>query len=461
MLAKQDLLRSLPKIDELLRQETLQEEIGTAGGAFAAEAARALIEELRQRILGGATEVPTDLPSVAGMLRERLCQSRQPGLRPVLNATGVVLHTNLGRAPLSKAAAEAAAAVAAGYSTLEYDLDRGTRGSRTSHIERLLCELCGCEAAAVVNNNAAAVLIALSEIARGREVIVSRGELVEIGGAFRVPEIMEQSGCVLREVGTTNKTRLSDYERAVGETTGALLKVHTSNYRIVGFVEETPLETLVAFGHAHQLPVLYDLGSGALLPPERFGIHGEPDVPSAVKSGADLVTFSGDKLLGGPQAGILLGRKSYIDRIKRHPLMRAFRMDKLGLAALEATLLAYRNPERAIEEIPNLRMLAQPLTAIEARADRLVAQLARMGIPAERLADHSQVGGGSAPTQLLPTAVVALRGIDPVPAEVRLRRASTPVIARIAHDRLLFDMRTLADEEVGRLAEIIGEVVHA
>ena len=461
MLSKQDQLRSLPKIDELLRQELLQKEIESTGSQMVTDAARDLIEDLRSRILSGEEEVHTDFQSVVSALLHTLQQTKQPGLRPVLNATGVVLHTNLGRAPLSAAASAAATAVASGYSTLEYDLERGERGSRTSHIEHLLCRLCGCEAATVVNNNAAAVLIALGEIAGGREVVVSRGELVEIGGAFRVPEIMEQSGCFLREVGTTNKTRLSDYERALGENTGALLKVHTSNYRIVGFVEETPLEELVAFGHAHDLPVLYDLGSGALIPPERFGIHGEPDVPSAMRSGADLITFSGDKLLGGPQAGILIGRKTYIDRIKRHPLMRAFRMDKLGLAALEATLQAYLNPERSIEEIPTLRMLAQSPECIADRAERLASRLQEAGIACEVLSDVSQVGGGSAPTQLLPTSVVALQDIDVVKAEAALRCTSTPVVARISHDRLLFDLRTIADSDLDLLFQMIQEVVHA
>jgi len=365
------------------------------------------------------------------------------------------LHTNLGRAPLAPQAVEAVCAVASGYSTLEYDAEQGARGSRHSHVSGLLTRLTGGEAALVVNNNAAAVLLMLASLAGGQEVIVSRGELVEIGGSFRIPEVMEQSGCTLREVGATNRTRISDYEKAIHpEKTGALLKAHTSNYKIMGFTQEVSPRELAALGAEHGLPFLYDLGSGPLLPLTPFGIADEPHVAECISAGADVVCFSGDKLLGGPQAGIIVGKSTYIDKMKNHPLARALRIDKLTLAALEATLRLYLDPELAAVQIPTLRMLsATPQSLIEA-ARRLAALLRSAGDQVALLEDAGQIGGGSAPTQLLPGTVIAVtpRTVSLTELERRLRCCQPAIIARIAKERLLIDPRTIDEADFEYLA---------
>jgi L-seryl-tRNA(Ser) seleniumtransferase len=369
----------------------------------------------------------------------------------VINATGVVLHTNLGRAPL---ACEAVAAMdrATGYCNLEYDLERGTRGHRHDLVEDLLRQVTGAEAGVVVNNNAAAVLLALAALARGREVVVSRGELVEIGGSFRVPEIMAQSGCTLREVGTTNKTHLADYERAIGPETALLMRVHTSNYRILGFTAAVATDELVALGSRHGLPVLEDLGSGCLVDLGPLGLEREPTVQEVVAAGVDLVTFSGDKLLGGPQAGLLVGRREAVAACARHPLMRALRPGKATLAGLEATLALYRDPGAAPRRVPVLAMLAQDPRELRARAESMAAGLRSAlaeGARIEVKQENSQVGGGSLPLQKLPTWVVVVRreggGVSRL--EAALRRYRPPVIARIQEDALLLDPRTLRPGE--------------
>ena len=336
---RNQLLRAIPKMDELLREPLLQ--VQEVPAPLLRETLRAVLETLRQDILEG--RVPEELPSREALCREaleRAAEEARPSLRPVINATGVVLHTNLGRACLSQRAAQAAYAVARGYSTLEYNVEEGCRGSRHSHAEALLCRITGAESAMVVNNNAAAVLLILSAMGKGGEVVASRGELVEIGGSFRIPDIMMQCGCVLREVGATNKTHLQDYEAAIGEGTRALLKVHTSNFRIVGFTESVSLEDMVALGRKYGLPVIQDLGSGSLVDLLPLGIHDEPAVQQSVRAGVDVISFSGDKLLGGPQAGIILGKRRFIEALKKHPLARAVRVDKMTLAALRETLCA-------------------------------------------------------------------------------------------------------------------------
>lgn len=452
------LLRALPKVDELLRRP----ELADTGlpQAVLTDLVRARIDDLRRQILEGALTGLPDIQTLCGDLRADAAAAARPSLRPVINATGIVLHTNLGRACLSDHAVEAAARAARGYSTLEYDVENGCRGSRYSHVEALLCRITGAESALVVNNNAAAVLLILSALGKGGEVITSRGELVEIGGSFRIPEIMEQCGCSLREVGATNKTHLRDYERAIGESTRALLKVHTSNYRILGFSESVPLPELVALGREHGLPVIEDLGSGCFFDPETIGIHGEPTVMDSVRAGVDILSFSGDKLLGGPQAGIILCKKEWSALLRAHPLTRAMRVDKMTLAALEATLQSYLEPDRAREEIPTLWMLSAPADRLKRRAEALCVRLEEAGLCCQVIPEKDQVGGGSVPTQLLDTWAVAVTPqhttVDGL--EARLRRESDPpIIGRIVHDRYLLSVRTLWEEDFGQIAQAVKE----
>lgn len=451
-----NLFRSIPKVDELLSHPALR-----ACGLPAVtvtDAVRAELDELREGVRSGSVRAIPDADELCARAAERARRAQLPSLRGVVNATGVTLHTNLGRACLSERAAQAVAAVAGGYSTLEYDLAAGARGERYSHVEPLLCRITGAESAMVVNNNAAAVLLILSALTAGGEVITSRGELVEIGGSFRVPDIMEACGAVLREVGTTNKTHLSDYERAINDATRALMKVHTSNFRILGFTEEVSRADMVALAHSRGLPVIEDLGSGCLVDLEQFGIRGEPTVQDSLRAGVDVVSFSGDKLLGGPQAGIILGKKEYIATLKRHPLTRAMRVDKLTLAALEATLRAYAEGTAA-EEIPTLRMLSRTPEELRVRADELCARLCERGVDAEVIAAQDQVGGGSVPAQLLPTFAVAVKpracSVDTL--EQRLRLREVPIIVRIAHERVLLDLRTLRRDEHALVIEALEE----
>lgn len=449
------MLRQIPKVDELIAHPAVSAE---ASHIAAAQATREVLDELRENILNGVCEIMPSVDELAARIAGRVRQNAEPSLRRLINATGVILHTNLGRAPLAPRAAAAVHAVAEGYSTLEYNVAEGARGSRHSHVEKLLTELTGAEAAMVVNNNAAAVLLALSSLASGKEVVVSRGELVEIGGAFRIPEVMEQSGCVLREVGATNRTRRSDYENAVDrERTAALLKAHTSNFKIVGFTEEVSIQELAAIGREYSLPVLYDLGSGSLIDLAPYGIKGEPTVAACIEAGADVVCFSGDKLLGGPQAGVIIGGRTYIERMKKHPLARALRIDKLTLAALEATLRLYRDPETAKAEIPLLRMLAADREKLREKARRLKEMLEPLGLQAAVTDEEGYVGGGSAPTSPLPSAAVEINphGITVTVLEQRLRAFAPAIIARIARDRLLLDMRTVDEQDLRYIADCL------
>jgi len=431
--------RDLPSIDALLRAG--DHLTARYGHARTVAALRAAVEAARQALAAGQP-IPTENALLA-QAGAQLSQASQPTLRPVINATGVILHTNLGRAPLSDAALAAMQAVAGGYSTLEYDLDAGGRGLRDTHSERLLRDVTGAPAGMVVNNNAAGVLLALSALAAGREAIISRGELIEIGGAFRIPDVMRQSGARMVEVGTTNRTRLDDYASAITPDSAAIVRAHPSNFRVVGFTESAPLEALAALAHDRGLLLLDDLGSGALLDTSAYGLAREPMVQDSLRAGADLVLFSGDKLLGGPQAGIILGRAELIAQLRQHPLARAIRADKLALAALDATLEHYRRGE-AVERVPVWRMISLPPDAIHARAEAWAA-----AIPGEIVPAESTIGGGSLPGETLPTWAFAPRVAQPNAAAARLRRADPPVIARVTDDRLLLDPRTVLPEQDG------------
>ncbi len=440
-------LRDLPSVDRLIQAARATGD-EAAPHTLLLEAARAELAAARTQLRDGALATDDLLATLAERVRARVAAVLRPSLRPVLNASGVIIQTNLGRAPLSSAALAAMARVGGGYSNLEYDLERGGRGGRGVHLEGLLTRLTGAEAALAVNNNAAAVYLALLALAPGREVIVSRGQAVEIGGGFRIPDVLRQSGATLVEVGTTNRTYAHDYAAAITERTALLMRVHSSNFRLVGFVHETPLDEMAAVGRAHGVPVLDDLGSGTLLPTAPYGLAPEPTVQASVASGADLITFSGDKLLGGPQAGLIVGRRDLIEQLRRHPLARALRVDKTTIAGLEATLRAYLSGT-ALDELPVWRMISAPLAGLQARAEALAAQLRAAGLAAEVAPCRSAVGGGSLPGETLPSVAVAIKpgpdGADALAA--RLRAGSPAVVARIAEGRLLLDLRTVFVEQ--------------
>ena len=448
----------IPSIEQLRQRPAVRALEAAFGGDATVDALRAAAADVRRAISSGDASLATAAAATSRIEAEahaRLAETFAPSLQPVVNATGVIIHTNLGRAPLAASAIARVTAVAQGYSTLEYDLRRGSRGRRDVHAESLLCRVTGAEAAVVVNNNAAATMIVLAALAGGREVLVSRGELVEIGGGFRVPDVMAQSGAVLREVGTTNKTRASDYAAAITDRTALILRVHPSNFRIEGFTERPSLTDLVTVGRKFGIPVAEDLGSGYLSPSVsdtigRCQTLSEPAVSDTVAAGADACCFSGDKLLGGPQAGIIVGRKERIDRIRTHPLMRALRVDKMTYAALEATLTEYACG-RARETVPVQRMLSTTADAIRTRAAAVANAInASGGTWSAQVVDGvSAVGGGSAPGVELPTCLVAIarRGLTADAVEHDLRRLSPPVIARIENDRVLLDLRTVLPEQ--------------
>jgi L-seryl-tRNA(Ser) seleniumtransferase len=467
--------RTIPSI-ELLRQRPAVRALEARFGAEATvDALRAAAADARSAIAGGDVTLSTEAAVVARLeaaAAARLGEAFRPSLEAVINATGVILHTNLGRAPLAGSAIDRVAEIARGYSSIEYDLDRGTRGRRDVHAESLLCRLTGAEAAVVVNNNAAATMLVLAALAAGREVIVSRGELVEIGGGFRVPDVMAQSGASLREVGTTNKTRVSDYGAAVNERTALILRVHPSNFRIEGFTERPLLTELVALGRKLNVPVAEDLGSGNLearsgsdqgqtrVRPGSDPLGTEPSVQATVASGVDICCFSGDKLLGGPQAGVIVGRAALVERIRKHPLMRALRVGKMTYAALEATLTEYA-AGRAATTIPVQRMLTMSADDVRARAATLAAAIGTFtGWRAELVAGASAIGGGSAPGVELPTWLVALANDDlsSDALEEKLRRLTPPVIARIEADRVLLDLRTVLPAQDAQLARLLNGI---
>jgi L-seryl-tRNA(Ser) seleniumtransferase len=454
--------RHLPAINEVLEMPPVQALAPQHSHDLIVTAIRQELTELRQR-LGQGEQVDGEGSAalVAAKVAERLGRELKPKLRPVINATGIVLHTNLGRAPIAEEAAQAAYEAARGYLNLELDLETGKRSSRQNAIREWVCRLTGAESATAVNNNAAATVIALRALCQGKEVIISRGQLIEIGGSFRIPEIMAVSGAILREVGTTNITRLADYERAISPTTGALMQVHSSNYRISGFTQSVPLVDLVELGKKRSLPVIDDIGSGALLDFGRFGFTGEPVARDSIAAGADLVLFSGDKLLGGPQAGILAGRKEFIQKIERDPLMRAFRLDKMTLAALEATLRLYLNEERALQQVPGLRMLGVPLPELRQRAELLAVRLREIeGIAKVKVSeDVAYVGGGSLPDQALKTSVLEVEARDLGDEELshRLRLGTPAVIGRLRDGKLVLDVRTIFAHQEDDLIQAVRQ----
>ena len=453
-------LRSIPSIEQLRQRDAMRSLEARYGRLAVVEALRAEAAALRAQVAAGGTAPEDPAAAIERAVPARLADAHASSLRPVINATGVIVHTNLGRAPLARVATERIAALASGYTNLEYDLSAGARGRRDQHAERLICRLTGAAAAVVVNNNAAATMITLAALAAGKEVLISRGELVEIGGGFRVPDVMAQSGAVLREVGTTNRTRAGDYAAAIGDRTGLILRVHPSNFRIVGFTERPSLEELVALGRRFSVAVVEDLGSGYLGVPSGIpALADEPQVSASTKTGADAVLFSGDKLLGGPQAGIIAGTEQAVARIRQHPLMRALRVDKLTYAALEATLQEY-DAGRASGTIPVVRMVSMGVEEIAARAARLAARLAADDVPATVVDGVSTIGGGSAPGSALATRLVAVGSeIDAARLDGRLRQGSPAVVARIESDRLVLDLRTVPAELDGELAELVVDAV--
>ncbi len=468
---KEKILRLLPSVDEVLRNDRVAELLFTYPRKLVVDTVRQMLSCERRNILtqngyekNKKKNKTFFLDLIAVKTLDSVHRSVRPKLRRVINATGVVLHTNLGRALLSKRARQAVSEVTASYSNLELNLDTGKRGSRYDPLEPLLTTLTGAEAALVVNNNAAAVLLALGTMARGREVIVSRGQLVEIGGSFRIPEVMLQSGARLVEIGATNKTYPDDYRKAVNENTALLLHVHTSNYRIIGFTRETTVSELVEIGHSFSLPVMSDLGSGSLVDLSVYGLPWELTVQEVVKSGPDVVTFSGDKLLGGTQAGIIVGKRRYIEKMKKNPLTRAVRIDKMTVAALEATLREYLDQEHAIREIPTLKMLTVSIETLQEKASGLAAILAgilknQAEVSVEN--GNSAVGGGAMPTAVLPTAVVAIIPGEISAAELQaaLRQGEPAVMARVQEEKVLFDVRTISRVEFEPLAQTLAQVL--
>jgi L-seryl-tRNA(Ser) seleniumtransferase len=452
----QEELRKLPSVDRLLQEEAVAELVEGWGHDLAAEAVREMLDGARQAILAGEPCPPHE--ALLHRVSERLAARLRPTLRPAINATGVIVHTNLGRAPLSGEARAAMDAVAQTYSNLEYDLEAGRRGSRYVHAEEILCQLTGAEAALVVNNNAAAVLLILMTFAQGQEVILSRSQLVEIGGGFRIPDVMRQSGARLVEVGTTNRTYIHDYEEAISETTAALMRVHHSNFRLTGFVHEPSTAEMVTLAAEKGLLLFDDLGSGTLLDTVPYGLAHEPTIQESVAAGASLVSCSGDKLLGGPQAGLILGAAELIARLKRFPLTRALRVDKTTLAGLQATLRHYLLGE-ATEKVPVWRMISQDDAALKRRAQSWARKLKGLGMDAWVIPGHSAVGGGSLPGETLPTYLVALSSASPDEVAARLRAGEPPVVTRIEEDRVVLDPRTVLPEQEAVLIPLVADAV--
>lgn len=449
MADRNSLMRQLPGVDEMIRMFSAQE-WAKAPDVIIKLAIQKEIDQTRQQILSGDTYQFSQEDLIA-RIKAEIEKQNKPHLQRVINGTGVVLHTNLGRAKLSAAVSRHLLEISSSYSNLEYDVESGERGSRYDHVEGLLTFLTGAESALVVNNNAAAVYLILDSIVKGKEVLVSRGELVEIGGSFRIPEIMKASGCRLVEIGTTNKTHPADYEERVNEQTGALLKVHTSNYKMIGFTEDVSLAQLRVIADGHDLPVIYDMGCGLLMDLKTSGIGEEPTVRQCLEQKADLVCFSGDKLLGGPQAGIIVGKASYINRMKKNHLLRAFRIDKLTLAALELTLRQYLSPETALEQIPTLQMITMSEECLKARGELFLYRLVQHSDRNyELVRTQGQVGGGTMPGVCLPSYAVAaaIDGVSADQLERQLRAYEPPIIGRIVKDRILLDVRTMEEDEL-------------
>lgn len=459
---KKNLFRLIPKVDEILEDDRIKELLEHMPRKLVVDSIREEIDSLRKDIMENKVdeeEVNRRIKILVDLVLERANKKASYKLKRVVNATGVILHTNLGRALINKEVMENVVDIASNYSNLEFDIEKGERGSRYSHLKEILVEITGAEDAMVVNNNAAAVLLVLSTMAKGREVIVSRGELIEIGGSFRIPDVMEQSGATLKAVGTTNKTHLYDYENAINENTAALMKVHTSNYRVLGFTSSVSTEELYTLKEKYDIPLIEDLGSGVLVDLSQFGLEYEPTVQDSIKRGVDIVTFSGDKLLGGPQAGIIVGKKKYIDEMKKNPLTRAFRVDKFCIAALEATLRLYLDQRVALEKIPTLKMLSMTLDELEGKAKRLHGELTNRikdeNCSFQIVDSYSEVGGGSLPLEKLPTKciMISLKGLSTAEFEKALREYDIPIITRIYKDNIFMDLRTVREDEFHIIAD--------
>jgi L-seryl-tRNA(Ser) seleniumtransferase len=461
---KKEQFEKIPGVDRLLNSPVLVELAPRYPRPLILKAIHGVLEDIRQGIKASHDFEDSSTLSpetVSRRVRDRLILLDRPSFRPVINATGVVIHTNLGRSLLAERVLRKFKPLAGGYGNLEFDLDSGERGSRYTHVEGILKEITAAEAAMVVNNNAAAVLLTLDTLAKGREVIVSRGQLVEIGGSFRVPDVMKRSGAKMVEVGTTNKTHPRDYEGAIGPDTALLLKVHQSNFQIVGFTEEVDTTTLINLGHKHGVPVMEDLGSGCFIDFSRFGLLKEPTVQEVVSQGVDVVTFSGDKLLGGPQAGIILGKRALVEAIKKNQLTRALRIDKLTLLALEETLRIYRDEETALREIPTLRMILEPIKSLRTKARRLrrmIGTIDRQNFVIDLVEGDSMVGGGALPLLAMHSCLLSLLPgkLSAHAMEERLRAFDPPIIARVERDRVLLDVRTIQEEELRTVAHAIG-----
>jgi L-seryl-tRNA(Ser) seleniumtransferase len=455
-MGNKNLFALIPKIDDILESKEIRNLMDTVPRKVVLEAIREEVDILRNKIKNDISEeeVRSIIDSIIDKISERIRKNYDLKLKKVINASGVIIHTNLGRSLINDTIMDNIKDVATNYSNLEFDLRTGSRGSRYSHLEEVIANIIGGEASMVVNNNAAAVMLILSTIAKNKEVIVSRGELIEIGGSFRIPDVMEQSGASLISVGTTNKTHLHDYENAINENTAALLKVHTSNYKILGFTSSVDSSELYSLKEKYDIPLIEDLGSGVLIDLSKYGLEYEPTVQDSIKKGVDVVSFSGDKLLGGPQAGIIVGRKKYIDEMKKNPLTRAFRVDKFTIAALEATLRYYYDEDLAIKEIPTLNMLTSSKEKINEKAIRLEKlmkeNIDNKNIKYELKDDYSEVGGGSLPLEKIPTKcmVVSLENISTQGFENNLRKFNPPIISRVYKDRVYFDLRTIKDDEI-------------
>ncbi len=462
---KQDLLRKIPSVEKMYNAEPIKMVSERYPRHVVLNIIRKGLDELRENILSGSiNEEDLQLNNIAQRILKKIEELDRPSLKKLINATGVITHTNLGRSVLAKRVLERLVEIGGSYSNLEYDLNKGKRGLRYVHVEYLLKELTSAESAMVVNNNAAAVLISLETLAKGKKVIVSRGELVEIGGAFRIPEVMKKSGAYMVEVGTTNKTHLKDYEEAIDQDTALLLKVHKSNFSIVGFTEEVPLKELVLLGKKHGIPVMKDLGSGCFIDFSEFGLMKEPTVQEVVAQGADIVTFSGDKLLGGPQAGIIVGKKRFVEAIRKNQLNRALRIDKLTLVALEETLRLYRDKNRAIKEIPTLSMICEGYETVKKRAKRLLRLVRRKQLNEKftiSLTDgSSMVGGGALPLCEIKSALVCIepKGISETEIEKFFRIYNPPIICRVEKGKVFLDMRTVQDKEISTVADAINKL---
>lgn len=462
------MLQTLPKIDEVIMLLEGRDIYSLAPREMVKETCRMVVQNMREKIVEAkkpaAADFSADAATVAKEVEKLIKGLHRYNLRRVVNATGVILHTNLGRAPLCPEALQRILEVGRGYSNLEFDLDKGERGLRYDHVSRLVCALTSAQDALIVNNNAAAVLLVINTLAEGKEAIVSRGELIEIGGEFRIPEIMRKSAARLHEVGTTNRTRLSDYEKAINKDTGLILKVHTSNFRIVGFTEEADIESLVALGQKRRIPVMDDLGSGCLIDLDIYGLEHEPTVREVLTAGVDVVTFSGDKLLGGPQAGIILGKKDILEKIKKNPLNRALRIDKFTLAALEATLIHYLNPAYAVKKLRALKALTEPLAEVKKRARKLFNKLQKANYDSLALSLHdgfAAAGGGSLPTQKISTVLIGIKN-KKIPAsrmEEKLRRLEVPIIVRVDKDEILIDLRTVSEDEFDFIVDGLRQII--